>query len=223
LRIQPLDDTAWPPELKDERNNPVLYRDFANAQTKLPIGFPGFEAAALQDVIIQTHVETMGKLENMQKQLNARRQFEHEQNAPINPVLYLQAASGDADAWSEVRGILMHFAIVVPEDPPAPEEDGLVVDRRKLRLRYYSECDGLVLLRARRNDSFRWEILAAYKDRQRLYQQTRVSIPWVIVDRVLDSGTIPAAENFRVHRIKTTETDWPDQLIQALRLSVPPR
>src|SRR4051794_34932378 len=69
LRIQPLPDEAWPKRLKDERGNPVVYREFADPEEELPLGLDDFEAPALRNAIRDTFIELKEKLKELRKQL----------------------------------------------------------------------------------------------------------------------------------------------------------
>jgi hypothetical protein len=218
LRIQPLPDEAWPKRLKDERGNPVVYREFADPEEELPLGLDDFEAPALRNAIRDTFIELKEKLKELRKQLEARRAYQPSSQAPpIQPVVYLHAQPPDLSAWQEMRTELGVRAIVNPDSLPEPiAGDPLLQHQRDERLNEYKECDALVLLRARNDDSIRKEVMAAYKDRQRLFQKERLNIPWAIIDRV--GGELPIAASYRIPRVIAAGPDWPDHLVQALGL-----
>src|SRR4051812_42959095 len=57
----PSEDADWPKRLRDQRNKPVLFRDFvdreAGVPTGLPIGFDDYNSPALRDAIRGTWIE----------------------------------------------------------------------------------------------------------------------------------------------------------------------
>ena len=104
-----------------------------------------------------------------------------------------------------------------PESLPEPiADDTLLQHQREQRLEEYALCDGIVLLRARDDASLRLEVMAAYKDRQRLFQKRRLNIPWAIVDRLCDAP--PVYSTYRVPCVAANAPDWPDRLIHTLGL-----
>jgi hypothetical protein len=217
LRIQPVPDTSWPKRLRDERGRPVVFRDFADPAANLPLGLEDSESHALKDAIRQAHIELLGKLKELAGQLAARRVYQQAAVPPVHPVLYLQARREELPQWQATRAELNQCAIVNPESLPEPvADDALLQQLREKRLEEYAECDGLALLRTGADDTLRLEVMAAYKDRQRVYQQRRRNIPWAIVDRV--GNAPPVFSAYKVPCIPATAPGWPDQLIRTLGL-----
>jgi hypothetical protein len=222
LRIQLLHNTAWPKQLKDERGNPVVFRDFADSATGLPQGLDDREAPALKSAIRDTHIELLKKLKELRAQREARRDYQQQAVVPepVQPVLYLHAQPQELPQWVETRTELEPRAIVHPDSLPEPAADDSLQQRQsEQRLREYTWCDGIVLLRAGAPDELlRIEVMAAYKDRQRLYQQRHRNIPWAIVDRLGDAPPVYSA--YRVPCVAAAGQDWPDRLVRTLGLKV---
>src|SRR5262249_10933747 len=65
LRIQPLSEDAWPGRLRDQRGKPVVFRDLADHEAGLPVGFDNLELPALTDAIRGIQIELKGKLEEL--------------------------------------------------------------------------------------------------------------------------------------------------------------
>jgi hypothetical protein len=55
-----------------------------------------------------------------------------------------------------------------------------------------------------------------YRDRQRLYQEHHINIPWAIIDEV--GGELQVAADYQVPRVMASEPDWPERLLQTLSL-----
>jgi hypothetical protein len=218
LRVQPLTDTDWPRRLRDEQGKPVLFRDLVDPDTgDLPLGIDDPDAPELNSALRQVFIEIRGKLKELRGQLEARRQLEQAATPPVQPLVYLHAQLADLQEWERTRNELSSRAIVTPDTLFEPSTDDTLHQReRMLRLKEYELCDALLLLRARPDDSMRIEVMAAYKDRQRLYQEKRLNIRWAIVDRV--GGELPVAVTFRVPRVVATRPGWTDELMQALGL-----
>jgi hypothetical protein len=217
LRIQPLPDSAWPKRLRDERDRPVVFRDFADPEEGLPLGFDDQDTPALKAAIRETHIELLGKLKEFRGQLAARRVFQQAVALPVHPVLYLQARREELPHWQATRVELDPRAIVNPDSLPEPVgDDALLQRQREKRLEEYAECDGLVFLRTGDDDALRIEVMAAYKDRQRLYQQRQRNLPWAIVDRIADAPSLFSA--YKVPCVPAMGPSWPDQLIHTLGL-----
>jgi len=104
---------------------------------------------------------------------------------------------------------------VSPAYWPAAADEVFTAEKRKEKVREYSLCNGLPLLRASDGD-IRLDVMTIYRDRQRLYQEHRVNIPWAIIDTV--GGELQVAVDYQVPRIMTSDPDWPDQLLQTLSL-----
>jgi hypothetical protein len=219
LRIQPLPDEAWPKRLRDERGRTVLYRDLVDPEMKrLPLGFDDFEAPALKSAIRGTFIEVCGRLTELRKQLEARRAYQQPPVPPVQPVLYLHARPEELTHWKATRTELEPRAIVNPDSLPEPATDDALQQRQsELRLREYALCDGIVLLRTGIDEMLHIDVMAAYKDRQRLYQQRRQNIPWAIIDRLGDAPPVYSA--YRVPCVPATSSDWPDRLVHTLGLN----
>ncbi len=217
LRIQPCDDYIWPKRLRDQRDKPVLFRDFSDCDAGLPVEFGNHDLPALKEAIRQTQIELKGKLEILRAQFSARRDYQQVSVPPVQPVIYLQARREDLPEWHATRGELEPHVIVNPDSlPELANDDALLQQQRELRLREYEECDGLALLRAGRDDIFRIEVMAAYKDRQRLLQKRRRDLPWAIIDR---RGDAPSPySNYRVPCVAATDPEWPKRLVRTMRL-----
>jgi hypothetical protein len=219
LRIQPLRDSEWPKRLRDERDRPVAFHDFADSESGglLPLGFDDFEAPALQRAIFHVQVELLGKLRELRSQLNARRTYQEVAASPVQPVLYLQARREDLPHWQAVRAELKPHAIVYPYSLPEPVgNDALLQQQREERLQEYALCDAIVLLRTGDDDALRIDVMATYTYRQHLHAQRRRNIPWAIVDRV--GNAPPFFSIYRVPCVPATFPGWPDQLIRTLGL-----
>jgi hypothetical protein len=216
LLVQPINDIDWPKHLRDEAGKPVVSHDLLDRAAGLPIGFGNHELPALNDALRKVHIELKGKLEQLRAQYQARRVYEQTTVPPIQPVLYLQARRQNLPDWQAVRAALEPYAIVNPDGLPEPVgEDALLQQQRQRRLEEYAECDGLVLLHASPDETLRVEIMAAYKDRQHLYQQRHRILPWAIVYR---HGALPPVYSaYRVPCVDATSPDWPNQLIHVLR------
>lgn len=221
LRIQPLPDGDWPGHLCDERGHPVVFHDFADAEAGLPLGLDDPDTPALKPAVRGAHIELQGKLKELRNQLAARRVFQQARALPLHPVIYLQARREELTAWQATRVELDPRAIVNPDSLPEPVgDDALLQRQREKRLEEYAECDGLVFLRTGDDDALRIEVMAAYKDRQRLYQRRHRDLPWAIVDRVADTPSFFSA--YRVPCLPARGADWPDQLIRTLGLEATP-
>jgi hypothetical protein len=215
LRIQPLPDAAWPKRLLDQRGKPVLFRDLADSDASLPIGFDNYDLPALKDAIRGVQIELISKLKELRVQLENRRHYQRAAVPPVRPVVYLQARKQDLPDWEITRVALEPHAIVNPDSlPEAIGDDALLQLQRETRLKEYAECDGLVLLRADTDETFRIDVMAAYKDRQRLFQQQRRNIPWAIVDRRGDAPSVYSA--YHVPCVAASNPDWPRRLVGTL-------
>ena len=69
LCIQPLAEDAWPKFLRDERDKPVLYHDFVDPLTELPIGLTNHRATQLEEALLKLFIEIKGKLTSFRKHL----------------------------------------------------------------------------------------------------------------------------------------------------------
>jgi hypothetical protein len=218
VRAQPLADSDWPERLKDRRGEPVLYRDLADPDTKLPIGIDNLDEPRLRDGIRNVYIEIRQRLEEYCKYPAERRSFEtRPQVPPEKPVIYLHARPQDLPAWQDARQKLGMKAIVNPASLPNPADDVYIPEKRNDKLREYSLCNGVALLRAKDAD-IRLDIMIIYRDRQRFYQEDRRNIPWAIVDQVGDE--FPVAADYGVPRVPASNSNpnWPDELLQKLSL-----
>ena len=224
LRTQDLSPDTWPTQLTDGRGEPVFFHDLANADTELPLGAENenFDVQELKDAIRKIFIEIKGKLKELKKQIGARRLYEQTVTPPDQPVVYLHARVEDLSTWEMTRAELARTAIVNPDSLPIPiEDDALLRRHRDQRIREYSFCDAIVLLRARSDDAMRIEVMAAYKDRQQIFQDRHLNIPWAILDRI---GTeLPVAATYRIPRVIAKGPDWPNRLLQTLGLGLTPR
>jgi hypothetical protein len=226
LCIQPLRDHDWPKRLRDERDKPIVFRDLVDREAGLPLGFDNYELPALKEAIRKAQIELKGKLEELRLQFEARRLYQQAAVPPVQPVLYLQARREDLSYWLATRAELQPYAIVNPDSLPEPVgDDALLQQQRETRTEEYAECDGLVLIRARNDEAFRVEVMAAYKDRQRVFQKRRRNIPWAIVDRHGNRGlersndrSLPVYSAYRVPCVAATDPSWPIRLVQTLGL-----
>jgi hypothetical protein len=216
VRAQHLPDNAWPDRLKDDRGGPVLYRDLVDPKTQLPLGLDDFEDSSLRDGVKQVFIELSQKLEEYRKYLADRRIYDNPiQAPPEKPVIYLYGRPQDLQAWEHTRQKLRMKAIVSPANLTAAAEDVFSAEKRKQKLLEYSLCDGLALLRASDND-IRLDVMTIYRDRQRLYQEHHINIPWAIIDQV--GGELRVVADYQVPRVLVSDPDWPDRLLKTLSL-----
>nr|WP_295832735.1 toll/interleukin-1 receptor domain-containing protein [uncultured Azospirillum sp.] len=207
LLLGPVPDTDWPEELKDRMGKPVFYRDYVDDATELPIGIMNHSDPTLTETTRSTFIEIKEKLREIHRRTQARRDYQERQKPPNDVVLYLQADPEDIDPWTAVRTTLMNHAIVNPESLPTSSGNASPLHTlRDQRLLEYAQCDGMVLLRARNENTLRIQVMSAFKDRQRLHQKERVNLPWVIVDKV--GGPLPIADTYQVPRVETSLPDW---------------
>jgi hypothetical protein len=161
-------------------------------------------------------IELRQKLEEYRKYIEDRRIYDTQLQAPPEkPVIYLHGRPQDLQAWEHARQKLRMKAIVSPGDLSAATDDVFTAEKRKEKLREYSLCNGLALLRASDGD-IRLEVMTIYRDRQRLYQEHRVNIPWAIIDQV--GGELQVAADYQVPRVMASDPEWPDRLLQTLSL-----
>jgi hypothetical protein len=148
LRIQPLDDKAWPNRLRDDRDKPVTYIDLADAETELPAYLDNLTAPALKEALRKPFIEIRGKLRTLRDQLQARRRFMAvAPQLPANlPVIYFAAAPEAEELWHELKGELNAVAIVRPERLATEngDADGLDRARQKRRIDQFGRSSGLV-------------------------------------------------------------------------------
>lgn len=213
VRAQPLPDADWPNRLKDDRGGPVFYRDLADIDENLPFGVDDFAEQRLKDGIRQVHIELYQRIREYRKQLEARRTLDASRQAPpLKPVIYLHGRSQDLDSWARACETLAPKAIVHPPSLSSAE-DVLAVDGRKKKLQEYAACNGLAILRTSSSD-IDLDLMMMYRDRQRLYQEHHIDLPWAVVDAVGDEW--PVAKNYRAPQVMTSDPAWPDRLLETL-------
>ncbi len=220
LRIQPLEDSAWPKRLQDERGNPVVFRDLVDPATELPIGLTNFSAA--DEVLLKVFIEIKGKLVSMRKQLDARRRMTTPttQKPADRPVIYLDADPNDKALWQTLKGQLMDVAIVRPASLLKASSDADPLDReqRKLRQNEFQVSDGLVLLHGRPSTWIEMAVAISYNDRRLLRQRYR-DLPWAILDRV--GQRPPVAVDYDVPCVPAASSEWRHELLAVLGLAPP--
>jgi hypothetical protein len=218
VRAQMLPDSDWPDRLKDDRGNPVLYRDLADSETQLPLGINNPDEPRLKDAITKVYIEIQQRLEHYRKNLEDWRAYEARREAPLTrPVIYLHARPQNLSDWKSAREKLSDKAIVNPDSLPQADDDVYVSTKRDARLREYSRCDGVALLRAKDSD-IRLDVMTIYRDLRRLAQEYRRNIPWAVLDQVGDE--FPIAADYGVPRVPASSSNpnWPDDLLPTLRL-----
>jgi hypothetical protein len=221
LRIQPLDEDAWPKRLRDERGKPVLYHDFVDPLAELPIGLANLSSSQLEEALLKPFIEIKGKLRSLRKQLNARRQMtiSGAQRPADRPVIYFEADPDEEALWQNLKGELRDVAIVRPANLPQASGDSDPLDREqeKQRQHQFASSDGLVLLHGRRGTWIENAVANDYLVRRLLRQRHR-DLPWAILDRV---GAPPkVADVYDVPCVPATSGEWPRQLLVALGLPI---
>jgi len=221
LRIQPLGDDAWPKRLRDERDKPVLYQDFVDPLTELPICLTNLSASQLEEALLKPFIEIKGKLTSLRKQLQARRQMtiSGTQRPADRPVIYFEADPDEEALWQSLKGELRDLAIVRPANLLSENGDSDPLDReqQKQRQLQFASSDALVLLHGRPSTWIENAVANGYLDR-RLLRQRRRDLPWAILDRI---GAPPkVADVYEVPCVPATSREWPRQLLVALGLSV---
>jgi hypothetical protein len=222
LRIQPLEESAWPKRLQDERGKPVLFLDLVDPAAELPIGLTNFAAAQLGETLIKIFIEIKGKLVSLHKQLDARRRMA----APIKqvpadrPVIYLDADPDDNALWQTLKGELKGVAIVRPTSLLQASNDSDSLDRKRQRARHdeFQLSDGLVLLHGHPGTWIERAVATGYLDRRLLRQRYR-DLPWAILDRV--GRPPPVADDYEVPCVPATSKEWQRELLTVLGLAPP--
>lgn len=224
LRIQRLPDTSWPKRLRDQREKPVLYRDFSDPRTEheLPIGLTNVNAAELEDALLETFIEIKGKLKTLRKQLEARRQIARldKQRPADRPVIYLHASPDVEPLWRSKKRELQSIAIVQPGSLPKGyvDTDPLGQAQKKERHRIFETTEGLVLLHDQPGSWIEEAVQMIYLDR-RLFRQRDRDLPWAILDFV---GEIPqVVKDYEVPCVPASSLEWQRELLTALGLSMP--
>jgi hypothetical protein len=221
LRIQPLDEDAWPKRLRDERGKPVLYHDFVDPLTELPICLTNLCASQLQEALLKLFIEIKGKLTSLRRQLQARHQMTNSctQRPADRPVIYFEADPGEEVLWQSLKGELRDLAIVRPVNLPRASDDSDPLDRKQQKQRHvqFAASDALVLLHGGPGTWIENAVANGYLDR-RLLRQRQLDLPWAILDRI---GAPPkVAEDYDVPCVPATCSEWPRQLLAALGLPV---
>jgi TIR domain len=221
LRIQPLGEDAWPKCLRDERGKPVLYHDFVDPLTELPVCLTNLGAPQLEAALLKPFIEIKGKLTSLRKQLQARRQMtvSGTQRPADRPVIYFEADPDEEALWQSLKGELRDLAIVRPANLPRASGDSDPLDREQQKQRQvqFASSDGLVLLHGHRGTWIENAVANGYLDR-RLLRQRHLDLPWAILDRI---GAPPkVADVYDVPCVPATSGEWPRQLLVALGLSV---
>jgi TIR domain len=220
LRIQPLADDAWPQFLRDERGKPVLFLDFADPDTSLPINVTNPKAPELGDALLKPFIELKGKLNALRKLLAARRRMTLSvtQRPADRPVIYLDASPEEETLWQGLKGDLREVAIVRPANlaPASGDADPLDRERQKQRQLQFASSDGLVLLHASRGSWLEHAVATNYNDRRLLLQRDR-NLPWAILDRV--GARPPVADDYEVPCVPATSDGWQQELLAALGLA----
>jgi hypothetical protein len=215
--IQPVRESDWPERLKDQRGDPLAYRDLIERKSGLPVGIDNFEELALKTGIRDTLIELQGRLREFRAQLAARRSYAAAPQAPPGKaLLYLHARPQDQPEWMAARAKLQGRAHVNPQSLPTATDDIFMPERRQRKLEEYSVCHGLALLRTNDGD-IQLDVLRMYRDRLRLWQEYGLNVPWAIVDEV--GGNFPVAKDHQVPTVLASNPEWPEQLMQTLGLS----
>jgi hypothetical protein len=219
LRIQPLGEDLWPKQLRDERGRPVVFHDFVDPRTELPIGVANPGAPELAEALLEPFIEIRGRLVSLRKQVEARRQMTipGTQRAADRPVIYLDADPDEETLWQDLKGALRDLAIVRPVKLAQANGDLDPLDReqqKQLQLQFASS-DGLVFLHGRSGSWIENAVAMSYLVRRLLRQRQR-DLPWAILDRV---GSPPSvADAYDVPCVPATSNEWPRRLLVALGL-----
>ena len=116
LCIQPLAEDAWPKFLRDERDKPVLYHDFVDPLTELPIGLTNHR---------QPNSRRRCSNFSLKLRESSRRSASTSMHAPDvgprnewppadRPVIYFEADPDEEALWANLKGELKDLAIVRP-------------------------------------------------------------------------------------------------------------
>jgi len=108
LLIQPVVEGAWPKLLRDERDKPVNYLNFADAETSLPVFIDDPDGPQLRRAVLKPFIEIKGKLVALRKLLDARRRMTvaSTQRRADRPVIYLDASPEESALWQQLKGDL---------------------------------------------------------------------------------------------------------------------
>ena len=223
LLIQPLAEGAWPKLLRDERDKPVNYLNFADAETSLPVFIDDPDGPQLRRAVLKPFIEIKGKLVALRKLLDARRRRSAggaTQRPADRPVIYLDASPEESALWQQLKGDLREVAIVRPANlaPTRSSADPLDRDRQKERQLLFSESHALVLVHSEGGSWLEHAVATSYNDRQLLLQRQR-NLPWAILDRVGQKP--PIADDYEVPCVATAATGWQRELLATLGLANP--
>ena len=223
LLIQPLAEAAWPKLLRDERDKPVNYLNFADAETSLPVFIDDPDGPQLRRAVLKPFIEIKGKLVALRKLLDARRRRSAVgamQRPADRPVIYLDASPEESALWQQLKGDLREVAIVRPASlaPTHSSADPLDRDQQKERQLLFAESHALVLVHSNGGSWLEHAVASSYNDRQLLLQRQR-NLPWAILDRVGQKP--PIADDYEVPCVATTATGWQRELLATLGLANP--
>ena len=219
ILAQPVPLERWPEELKDGAGVPLRYDAFCDEQSgDLPFGLDGTtDLQRRNTAILEVFKDLKARMVELRKKLEAQRLYNStsRQLKPDRPVIYLYARPEDEAAWQTARTQLGTKAIVRPTALPRATIDVFVAAERKNKLKEYAVCHGLALLRTGDAD-IDLDVMTVYRDRNRLYQEHKINLPWAIVDQVGNDCEI--ADNYQVPRIMGSDSDWPTRLLRELQL-----
>jgi hypothetical protein len=222
LRIQPLEHSAWPKRLQDERSQPVVFLDLVDPATELPIGLTNFHDTQLDSALLKMFIEIKGKLVSLHKQLDARRRMvtPAKQKPADRPVIYLDADPDDNALWQMLKGELKDVAIVRPTTLLQASSDWDPLDRKRQKVRQYEfhVSDGLVLLHGHPGTWIERAVAMSYVDRRLLRQRYR-DLPWAILDQVGQPPSV--ADDYEVPCVPATSKEWQRELLTVLGLAPP--
>jgi hypothetical protein len=220
LRIQSVDDDAWPKRLQDERGKPVVFRDFVDSRMNLPICATNLGAAQLEQAIIDPFIEIKGKLVSLRKQLEARRRMTVPvaQRPADRPVIYFDADPDEETLWQNLKAELNDLAIVQPINLQHASGDTDPLDRNQQKQRQgdFALSDALVILHGRPGSWIEKAVKLSYVDRRLLRQRCR-DLPWAILDRV--GRPPPVADVYGVPCVPGISGEWRRELLTVLGLS----
>jgi hypothetical protein len=219
LCIQPLEESAWPRRLRDERGRPVTHLDLFDVGTELPIHLNNLAAPELREALLKPFIEIKGKLRSLRGQLEARRRLVTtiSQRPADRPVIYLDAAPEAEALWQNLKGTLRDVAIVRPEklEPENGEAGPLDRDRQKDRISLFGKSNGLVLLNSGREDWLEDAVETSYFYRRLLWQR-QLNLPWAVLDHA--GGKPSIVQTYDVPCVQATAEGWQHILLATLGL-----
>jgi len=222
LRIQPLEEGAWPNLLRDERGKAVAFHNLFDPREEVPLCLTNLGASRLEEALMEPFIELKGKLRSLRSRLEARRRLTASitQKPADRPVLYLDAPPDDEALWRNLKGELKDLAIVQPSKLVQPNDDEHPLDRalRERRQILFASSHGVVLLHSGHDSWLEAAVAMAYSERRLLLQRQR-HLPWAILDHM---GTRPqVAELFDVPCVLATSSGWQRELLTKLGLASP--